>query len=175
MVWSADGLTGCRFDGGLPRETMRALTLARPIAFFVYVLGPVLAAVEFVVGGVLRLFGLRAGEHSSVLSPQDELMSTVELLHSEGSVERRNRDMFGGLLELSELQVSDVMVHRTKMRTIEADQPGGFVQMRGRVDDGTVTAAPRAHQQLEHGFADLGARARAGDEDAIGCGVASRV
>ena len=100
-----------------------ALTLARPIAFFVYVLGPVLAAVEFVVGGVLRLFGLRAGEHSSVLSPQDELMSTVELLHSEGSVERRNRDMFGGLLELSELQVSDVMVHRTKMRTIEADQP----------------------------------------------------
>jgi Mg2+/Co2+ transporter CorB len=100
-----------------------SLVLARPVAFFVTVLSPVLVVVEFVVGGVLRLLGLRAGSHSSVLSPQDELMSAIELLHSEGSVERRNRDMFGGLLELSELQVSDVMVHRTKMRTIDADQP----------------------------------------------------
>ena len=32
VVWSADGLTGCRFDKGLPRETLRALTLARPVA-----------------------------------------------------------------------------------------------------------------------------------------------
>jgi Mg2+/Co2+ transporter CorB len=31
--------------------------------------------------------------------------------------------MFGGLLELSEIPVSDVMVHRTKMRTIDADSP----------------------------------------------------
>ena len=100
-----------------------SLALARPIAFFVWILGPVLAAVEFVVGGVLRLFGLKAGEHSSVLSPQDELMSAVDLLHREGSVERRNRDMFGGLLELGALQVTDVMVHRTKMRAIDMDQP----------------------------------------------------
>ncbi|WP_375428135.1 PilZ domain-containing protein [uncultured Sphingomonas sp.] len=27
VVWSADGLTGCRFDQGLAREVIRALTL----------------------------------------------------------------------------------------------------------------------------------------------------
>ncbi len=27
VVWSADGLTGCRFDQGLAREVLRALTL----------------------------------------------------------------------------------------------------------------------------------------------------
>lgn len=27
VVWSADGLTGCRFDEGLARETLRAITL----------------------------------------------------------------------------------------------------------------------------------------------------
>ena len=34
VVWSADGLTGCRFDQGLARETLRALTLtpSRPVA-----------------------------------------------------------------------------------------------------------------------------------------------
>ena len=30
--------------------------------------------------------------------------------------------MFGGLLDLEDLEVSDVMIHRTKMRTISADQ-----------------------------------------------------
>lgn len=100
-----------------------SLMLAKPVAFFVWLLGPVLVVVESVVGGVLRLVGLKTGSHSSILSPQDELMSTIDLLHHEGSVERHNRDMFGGLLELDELQVSDVMVHRTRMRTIDIDQP----------------------------------------------------
>ena len=31
--------------------------------------------------------------------------------------------MFGGLLDLEDLEVSDVMIHRTKMRTISADLP----------------------------------------------------
>jgi Mg2+/Co2+ transporter CorB len=47
----------------------------------------------------------------------------VDILHREGEVERDERDMFGGLLELSEIPVSDVMIHRTKMRLIDADLP----------------------------------------------------
>jgi Mg2+/Co2+ transporter CorB len=80
-------------------------------------------AIDAVVGGVLRLIGLRAGEHGSVLTPQEELRSAVDLLHKEGSVERSHRDMFGGLLGLNELTVEDVMVHRTRMRTIDAGLP----------------------------------------------------
>ena len=41
----------------------------------------------------------------------------------EGKVEKQDRDMFGGLLDLRELPVSDVMVHRTEMVTINADLP----------------------------------------------------
>ena len=33
--------------------------------------------------------------------------------------------MFGGLLELGEIEVSDVMIHRTNMLTINADLPPG--------------------------------------------------
>ena len=50
-------------------------------------------------------------------------MGAVNILHREGEVERDERDMFGGLLELSEIPVSDVMIHRTKMRLIDADLP----------------------------------------------------
>ncbi len=104
-----------------------SLIVARPAAFFVYAMTPVMIAIDAVVGGVLRLIGLRSGEHGSVLTPQEELRSAVDLLHKEGSVERSHRDMFGGLLGLNELTVEDVMVHRTRMRTIDANLPPGEI------------------------------------------------
>jgi Mg2+/Co2+ transporter CorB len=80
-------------------------------------------AIEAVVRGILRPFGFKIGENVAVLSATEELRGAVDLLHSEGSVETEARKMFGGLLDLAELEVSDIMVHRTKMRTISADLP----------------------------------------------------
>ena len=98
-----------------------SLLVAPVIAFFVAVFGPVLVAVEAVVRVVLRLAGIDASDAKSILSGREELKSAVDLLHKEGGVERADRDMFGGLLDLRDLQVSDIMVHRTRMRTIDAD------------------------------------------------------
>lgn len=100
-----------------------SLAVVYVAAFFVHLFGPVLVGVDAVVRGILRLFGLRIGEHTSLLSGREELMSAVDLLHSEGGVARSDRDMFGGVLELNDLTVWDVMVHRTRMRTIDADLP----------------------------------------------------
>ena len=98
-----------------------SLAVARTTAFFVTLFGPALYAVEHIVRGVLYLGGLRAGEGDNLLTPQEELMSAVDLMHKEGDVAKDDRDMFGGLLDLKELEVCDVMVHRTKMVTIDAD------------------------------------------------------
>jgi Mg2+/Co2+ transporter CorB len=98
-----------------------ALLLARPVALAVALFGPLTLAIEAVVRGILRPFGFRIGENEAVLSATEELRGAVDLLHSEGSVETEARKMFGGLLDLAELEVSDIMVHRTKMRTISAD------------------------------------------------------
>jgi Mg2+/Co2+ transporter CorB len=76
-----------------------------------------------VVKQVLRLFGMRVGESEAILSPHEELRGTVDLLHHEGGVEKLDRDMFGGILDLRDLVVSDVMVHRTEMLTVCADDP----------------------------------------------------
>ncbi len=53
----------------------------------------------------------------------EELRNTVDVLHREGSVVKSDRDMLGGLLDLKELEVSDVMVHRTEIVAINADDP----------------------------------------------------
>jgi Mg2+/Co2+ transporter CorB len=51
------------------------------------------------------------------------LRGAVDLLHREGSVVKSDRDMLGGLLDLQELAVADVMIHRTSMVAINADDP----------------------------------------------------
>lgn len=100
-----------------------ALAFAPAVSFFVAVFGPVLKTVEVVVQAILRVFGVTLGAQRSILSGVEELKSAVDLLHQEGGVERSDRDMMGGLLDLHDLEVQDVMVHRTKMRIINADLP----------------------------------------------------
>ncbi|MGA2638877.1 HlyC/CorC family transporter [Methylocella sp.] len=100
-----------------------SLFVARTLAFFVAIFGPVLVAVDGFVRGFLKLFGVDASQQRSILSGHEELKSTVEFLHEEGGVARSDRDMFGGLLDLRDLEVSDVMVHRTNMLTLNADLP----------------------------------------------------
>jgi Mg2+/Co2+ transporter CorB len=100
-----------------------SLIVAPIVSVFVTVFGPILYMVEAVVRGALYLCGLRLDDKHALLSPQEELKSAVDLMHKEGGVARADRDMFGGLLDLKELAVSDVMVHRTKMIALDADAP----------------------------------------------------
>ena len=99
-----------------------SLLIAPAVSFFVTVFGPIVTTVEALVRFMLRLCGVNLSLTSSI-SGHDELRGAVDILHSEGGVARDERDMFGGLLELSEVTVSDIMVHRTKMRTLDADLP----------------------------------------------------
>jgi Mg2+/Co2+ transporter CorB len=98
-----------------------ALIVSRPIAIVVALFGPMTLAVEKMVRGILRLVGIDLTATRDVLSGTEELRGQVDLLHREGGVAKIQRDMLGGLLDLEELTVADVMVHRTKMRTIDAD------------------------------------------------------
>jgi Mg2+/Co2+ transporter CorB len=98
-----------------------ALLVARPMQWVVWLLGPILKAIEKLVRWLLKLFGMNVEDNQAVLSAHEELRGAVDLLHREGGVETLHRDMFGGVLDLRELVVSDVMIHRTNMITLDAD------------------------------------------------------
>jgi Mg2+/Co2+ transporter CorB len=100
-----------------------SLAVARPMRLMMYVLGPLLTVIEAVVRVLVRMFGIKIGANQPLLSPTERLRGAVDLLHSEGKVEKVDRDMLGGLLDLRELQVSDVMVHRTEMVMVNANLP----------------------------------------------------
>ena len=98
-----------------------ALFVVPAIKLFVAIVSPLARAADIIVRGILRLFGVRFGENESILSGHDELRGAVEVLHEEGAVVKEDRDRLGGLLDLQQLDVSDVMVHRTNMRMVNAD------------------------------------------------------
>jgi Mg2+/Co2+ transporter CorB len=100
-----------------------SLLVARPMKLMVFILGPLLTIIEAIVLALMKMLGIAIGANQAILSPTERLRGAVDLLHHEGKVEKGDRDMFGGLLDLNELQVSDVMVHRTEMVMINADLP----------------------------------------------------
>lgn len=72
---------------------------------------------------LLRLLGYELWPVEPKRTAHEELRSSVDELHRGGQVVKQDRDRVGGLLDLHELEVSDVMVHRTKIRSINADMP----------------------------------------------------
>ena len=71
----------------------------------------------------MRLFGLSISDDAEVLSAHEEIRGAIALHHKEGGVVKLTRDMLGGVLDLRELTVSDIMVHRTNMDAIDAELP----------------------------------------------------
>ncbi len=100
-----------------------ALSVAPIIRLTVAVLAPVTAAMQILVRQTLRLFGISVSPDTEVLSVHEELRGAIDLYHKAGGMVKLTRDMLGGVLDLRELTVSDIMVHRTKMDAIDAELP----------------------------------------------------
>src|ERR1041384_7267789 len=100
-----------------------ALFVAPAVRFVVAVLAPVITTMQWIVRHTLRLFGVSISDDAEVLSAHEEIRGAIELHHQEGGVVKLTRDMLGGVLDLRELTVSDIMVHRTKMDAIDAELP----------------------------------------------------
>ncbi len=100
-----------------------SLLVVRPISLVVRLLGPMLVGIEATVRWILSLFGVKVGVDQAFLSAHEELRGAVDLLHRAGSVEKTDRDMLGGLLDLRELTVADVMIYRTDVIMANAADP----------------------------------------------------
>jgi Mg2+/Co2+ transporter CorB len=100
-----------------------ALVVAPLVRLLVAVLAPVTTTMQWIVRHTLRLFGIPIADDAEVLSAHEEIRGAIELHHKEGGVVKLTRDMLGGVLDLRELTVSDIMVHRTNMDAIDAELP----------------------------------------------------
>jgi Mg2+/Co2+ transporter CorB len=83
----------------------------------------VIAAIQLLIRSSFKLFGFDVSEEADAAAAQAEIRGAIEYHHEEGLVESRDRRMLGGVLDLAEMDVSQVMVHRTNIAMLDADQP----------------------------------------------------
>lgn len=102
-------------------DVARALSI--PTYWVVWVFGPLANRAQWVVRQTLRPFGVKLDMGVDVLAAHEEIRGAVEYHHAEGLVESRDRRMLGGVLDLADLDVSQVMVHRKSISMIDADLP----------------------------------------------------
>jgi CBS domain containing-hemolysin-like protein len=71
---------------------------------------------------ILNLLGVREASHQEILTDV-EIEGLVEVSAEHGQMEEAQAEYIHNLFRFSELEVGDVMVHRTAMRTINGDDP----------------------------------------------------
>jgi len=95
--------------------------LSAPTLLVVQIFGPIIYAIQWIVRHTLRIFGVKLDMEVDVLAAHEEIRGAVEYHHSEGTVEQGDRRMLGGVLDLSEMDVTEVMVHRRSIAMLDAD------------------------------------------------------
>ena len=104
-----------------------ATRVALLIRILIVLFSPIVAIVRVLVRGMLRLIGLKADEGSAMLALREEIAGAIALGHSEGAVEKEDRDRLLGALDLSHRTVDEIMRHRRQIEMIDADLPPGEI------------------------------------------------
>lgn len=97
--------------------------VSTPIRLIVLVFAPVVSAVRILVNGLLALFGVRTDPDSAILSYHEEIAGALALGHSEGAVDKEDRDRLLGALDLAHRTVEEIMLHRSQLQTVNIDAP----------------------------------------------------
>jgi len=102
------------------RMALAVAPIARGIVWF---FSPVVLVMLALVRVILALFGVDRKDRGNIVSAADEIRGAIHLHTSGGGIVKHDRDMIESILELSEVELSDVMVHRKNMFTIDAGAP----------------------------------------------------
>ncbi len=107
----------------IARPEKFAMFVSPVMTVVVKILSPITAVVQFIVRNTLRTFGLNVSEDGNVLSATEELRGAIDLHHEGGRVDKDTRDVIRGALELDDIRVDEIMVHRKSMQMIDIARP----------------------------------------------------
>src|SRR5262249_24371574 len=99
-----------------------ALWIAYPLHVSYVLFYPLNWALNTASRSILRAFGVKEAAQQEILTDV-EIEGLVEVSAEHGKMEESQAEYIQNLFRLSELEVADVMVHRTNMRSIDAAAP----------------------------------------------------
>ena len=106
----------------LQRAERVALRMARLVAWATFVMRPIVFVLTAITRLILRILGGRAQVRGPFVT-EEELKMLVSVGEEEGILEEEEREMIHGIFEMGDMRVREVMVPRTDLVAIEADEP----------------------------------------------------
>lgn len=106
----------------ISRPDSLALFVAPVIRWVVVVFAPVTFVIQTIVRALLGVLGLDTSKTERIFSATDELRGAIELHHDEGDLEKAARDIVRGALDLDEITVGEIMVHRKSVDILDIDE-----------------------------------------------------
>ena len=101
------------------RPDAMAMTVAGIISVLVALVSWIVTAIQAIVTVTLKLLGL--GAPAEAITADEEIRGAIDLHAFEGGVAAADRQRLVGALDLKELTVEDVMIHRKNIKMLSAD------------------------------------------------------
>jgi len=100
-----------------------SLAIAPVVNALVLVLSPLTHAINFMVRGILGLFGVKYRADDAYASSEEELRGAIDLHEGKDRAVIHERAMLRSILDLAEVQVGEIMIHRKDVTMVDVDQP----------------------------------------------------
>lgn len=100
-----------------------ALTIAPTFLLLVRLLGPVMSAIQYLIRGVQRVFGVKIDSTQEWNATVEELRGAIEMHRGRGAMARHERAMLHSILDLADVDVEMVMHHRRDIFMIDSALP----------------------------------------------------
>nr|WP_109564081.1 HlyC/CorC family transporter [Jannaschia seohaensis] len=98
-----------------------ASRVAPVIALVVRAFAPIVSVVRALVRAVLRVFGVDIDADAAIMSARDEIVGVITQGHTEGGVQKEDRDRLLGALDLGDRFVEEIMLHRSGIEMVDVD------------------------------------------------------
>ncbi len=100
-----------------------ALAVAPVMHVIVKLLKPLSLVIQMVVRASLSVFGIEVRHALTAEASEEQLRGAIDLHQGEGEEERHEREMLRSILDLGDVWVEEIMVHRKDVVAIDIDQP----------------------------------------------------
>ncbi len=100
-----------------------ALRFGPALRVAVTLLSPAARTVQWVARLFFRMVGADGAAQTRIVTSAEEIRGTIELHSDEGGIIKHERDMLDSVLDLGDVRVSEIMVHRKNMFMLDVELP----------------------------------------------------
>jgi CBS domain containing-hemolysin-like protein len=131
----------------LERPEATAIWLVKPLELFMRVFWPFIRLVHGTAQGVIRVLGLRGGDHRGMVHSEEELKMLVTASQQAGVIEEQEEQMLHRVFGFADLAAGQVMVPRTELVAVKAGTPLG--DLARTIGQGGPTTLPVYREDLD--------------------------